>query len=231
MRADRERLSIIMTTIGFIGSGNIGGTVARLAIDAGYDVLLSNSRGPQTLTELVDELGPRARAVTPDEVGVADLIVVSVPLHAHTQVPVAPLAGKVVIDTNNYYPERDGDIAELDDGSVSTSELLQRHLPASSVVRVFSNIFFKHLATLPRPAGAPDRSALPIAGDNEQAKAAVGAFLDAIGFDVVDVGPLVAGGRSFERDTPAYCTPYGSFSEEYGRPVTVAALRDALAAA
>ena len=105
-------------TIGLIGSGLIGGTVARLAVAAGYDVVLSNSRGPETLAPLVDELGPHARAATPAAAAAAgDLVVVTVPLRAYRSVPVEPLAGKVVIDTNNYYPDRDGHFAELDGGS------------------------------------------------------------------------------------------------------------------
>ena len=104
-----------MTTIGFIGAGHIGSQVARLAIEHGYDVILSNSRGPETLADLVDELGPRARAATPAEVAAsADLVVVTIPLGRYRSVPVAPLAGKIVIDTNNYYPQRDGHIPELD---------------------------------------------------------------------------------------------------------------------
>ncbi|MEA2567477.1 MAG: 8-hydroxy-5-deazaflavin:NADPH oxidoreductase, partial [Actinomycetota bacterium] len=150
-----------MPTIGFIGSGRIGGTVARLATDAGYDVVLSNSRGPETLAELVEELGPHARAATPAEAAAAgDIVVVSIPLRAYESVPVEPLAGKVVIDTNNYYPQRDGNIPELDEKSLTSSELLQRHLPTSKVVKAFNNIYFGHLGDLPRPAGAPERSAL-----------------------------------------------------------------------
>ncbi|MGH3378043.1 MAG: NADPH-dependent F420 reductase, partial [Actinoallomurus sp.] len=145
-----------MTTLGLIGSGNIGGTVARLAVAAGYDVVLSNSRGPETLKDLVEDLGPRARAALPAEAAEAgDLVVVTVPLRAYRAVPVEPLAGKVVIDTDNYYPQRDGQIAELDDESTTTSELLQQHLPASKVVKGFNNIYFKHLLSLARPAGAP----------------------------------------------------------------------------
>src|SRR6476620_9936198 len=102
-----------MTTWGFIGSGHIGSTVARLAIDAGHDVVLSNSRGPQTLTDLVAELGPRARAATRDEAArAADVVVVTVPLRARGDRPHAALAGKVVIDTMNYYPQRDGLVPE-----------------------------------------------------------------------------------------------------------------------
>jgi predicted dinucleotide-binding enzyme len=232
MRPVGEELATGMTTVGFIGSGNIGGTVARLAIAAGYDVVLSNSRGPGTLKELVEELGPHARAATPAEAGAAgDLVVVSIPLGAYRAVPVEPLAGKVVIDTNNYYPQRDGQVPELDDDSTTGSELLQRHLLTAKVVKVFNNIFFKHLASLARPAGAPDRSALPIAGDDPNAKASVAAFLDAIGYDTVDAGPLGAGGRGFQPGTPAYGTPYGSISDERGTPADTATVQAALAAA
>src|SRR6185312_1926890 len=150
-------LAAYMTTIGLIGSGHIGSTVARLAVEAGHDVVLSNSRGPETLTELVDELGPHARAATPAEAAAAgELVVVTIPLKAYRQVPVEPLRRKVVIDTNNYYPKRDGHIAELDDGSTTSSELLQAHLPESHVVKAFNNIYFGHLGTLQRPAGSPE---------------------------------------------------------------------------
>ena len=142
-----------MTTIGLIGSGHIGSTVARLAVDAGHDVVLSNSRGPETLADLVAELGPRARAATAAEAAAAgDIVVVTIPLKAYREVPVEPLRGKIVIDTNNYYPQRDGHIAELDDGSTTSSELLQEHLPESHVVKAFNNIYFGHLAAL-RAAG------------------------------------------------------------------------------
>ncbi len=222
-----------MTTIGLIGSGNIGGTVARLAVAAGHEVVLSNSRGPETLKELADELGPLARAATPAEAAAAgDLVVVTIPLRAYTAVPVDATAGKIVLDTDNYYPERDGQIAELDDESTTTSELLQRHLPSSKVVKVFNNIYFKHLLTLARPAGAADRSALAIAGDDADAKAAVTKFLDEIGYDTVDAGPL-AEGRRFQKDTPAYAglymPPGGGFSET-GTPADAAKVRTALAA-
>lgn len=228
-----------MKTIGFIGSGNIGGTVARLAVKAGYDVVLSNSRGPETLAPLVAELGQRARAATPTEAAEAgDLVIVSVPLHAYPSVPVEPLTGKVVIDTNNYYPQRDGRIPALDDGSATSSELLQRHVPGAKVVKVFNTIFFKHLATLARQSGAPDRSALPIAGDDADAKAAVTEFLDAIGYDAVDAGPLRESWR-FQPDTPAYGTPYlppgvalGSGPQaDAGVPASAAIIREALASA
>jgi predicted dinucleotide-binding enzyme len=217
-----------MTTIGLIGSGNIGGTVARLAVAAGYDVVVSNSRGPETLQELVAELGPRARAASAAEAAAAgDIVVVSVPFKAYQSVPAGPLAGKAVIDTNNYYAQRDGSFAELDDASVTSSELLQRHLAGASVVKAFNNIYSKHLWSLARPAGDAQRTALPIAGDDAAAKATVTGFLDAIGYDTVDVGALADGWR-FQPDTPAYGPPYGSFSDPAGTPADAETVRTAV---
>ncbi len=220
-----------MTTIGFIGSGNIGGTVARLATAAGYDVVLSNSRGPETLRDLVAELGPRARAAAAAEAAEAgDIVVVSVPLKAYRSVPVEPLAGTVVIDTNNYYPDRDGRIAELDENTSTASELLAKHLGSARVVKGFNTIYFRHLESLARPVGAADRTALPIAGDDVEARSTVVAFLDAIGYDVVDVGPLAEGWRT-EPGTPAYGEPYGSFDNPAGTPADADTVRAAVARA
>lgn len=134
-------------------------------------------------------------------------MVVTIPLARYQEVPVEPLRGKVVIDTNNYYPQRDGQIAELDDESTTTSELLQAHLPESHVFKGFNNIYFEHLLELARPSGSHDRSALAIAGDDAAAKQTVTRFLDSIGYDTVDAGPLAEGWR-FQRDTAAYGTPY-----------------------
>jgi predicted dinucleotide-binding enzyme len=218
-----------MTTWGFIGSGNIGSTVARLAVLAGHDVVMSNSRGPETLTELVAELGPRARAATAEEAAAAgDLVVVTIPLKNYADVPVAPLRGKVVIDTMNYYPQRDGHIALLDDESTTTSELLQAHLPESRVVKAFNNIFFGHLATLGRTEGDPMRSALAIAGDDPGAKQVVTDALDAIGYDAVDLGPLAEGWRT-QRDTAAYGTMYAADPADWSQgaaPLPAAVVRE-----
>ena len=193
-----------MPTIGLIGSGHIGSQVARLAVAAGYDVVLSNSRGPQTLSALVAELGPKARAATPVEAAAAgDIVVVSVPLKNYRDVPVQPLAGKIVIDTNNYYPQRDGHIPELDNESTTTSELLQAHLPQSKVVKAFNHIYASALTTDGQPAGSRNRRALVIAGDDQGAKSRVTALLDQFGFDTVDAGPLEEGWR-IQRDTPGY---------------------------
>ncbi|MFC0550611.1 NADPH-dependent F420 reductase [Planotetraspora thailandica] len=224
-----------MATIGLIGSGHIGSAVAGLAVAAGYDVVLSNSRGPETLKELVSDLGPRARAATPAEAAAAgDLVVLTIPFKAHRNVPVEPLAGKTVIDTNNYYPDRDGLFPEIEDGTTTVSALIQQHLPTSYVVKAFNNIFFQHLASLRRPAGALDRSAIAIAGDDANAKTAVTEFLDRIGYDTVDVGPLSEDWR-FRVDTPAYGVPYGDGRKEFWAshpdPANAEQLRSLLAAA
>ncbi len=142
------------------------------------------------------------------------------PLKAYRDVPVEPLAGKVVIDTNNYYPHRDGVIPELEDGSATTSGLLQAHLAGASVVKAFNNIYYRHLGSLARPAGSADRSALAIAGDDAEAKKTVTALFDDLGYDTVDAGPLAEGWR-YERDLPAYCTIYfapGTATDELGLP-------------
>jgi len=193
-----------MTTIGIIGAGYIGSQIARAAIASGYDVVISNSRGPETLTELVEELGPKARAATSTEAGEAgDFVVVTVPLKAYKDVPVAPLAGKIVIDTNNYYFERDGHIAELDNGTATVSGLLQQHLPTSRVAKGFNHIKWGDITTDGTPAGTPNRRALATSSDNDDAAALVTSLFDEFGFDTVNAGPLSESWR-FERDQPAY---------------------------
>ena len=209
-----------MTTIGFIGAGNIGQAVARLVLDQGYDVVLSNSRGPETLAGVVDGLGPKA--VSDTSQGAAErgeLVVVTVPFKAYADVPAEPLAGKVVIDTNNYYPARDGQFPELDDKTKTSAGMLQEHLPESHVVKAFNHIMSAHLLEHRQPAGTPGRRALAIAGDDAEAKATVSRLIDELGFDVVDVGPLAESWR-IEPGTPGY-----------GPRLTAEELREALAAA
>ena len=193
-----------MKTIGLIGAGHIGSQLARLAVKNGYDVVISNSRGPETLADLVAELGPHARAAAPEEAAHAgDIVVVTIPLKNLRDVPVAPLAGKIVVDTLNYYPQRDGHIAALDDEKTTTSEMVQQHLPGSHVVKAFNHIYAAELTTHGQPAGTPNRRALAIAGNDPAAKKAVAALLDQFGFDTVDMGPLSESWR-IQRDTPGY---------------------------
>jgi len=220
-----------MTTVGLIGSGRIGSTVARLAIAAGYDAVLSNSRGPETLRDVVESLGPRARAATGDEAAVlSDLVVVAVPVKAYQALPAEALAGRLVLDAGNYYPPRDGNVPELDDKSLTSSAYLRRSVPGAEVVKVFNNIFFKHLQNLARPAGSAYRSCLPIAGDSAAAKETVAEFLDAIGYEALDYGTLAESWRQ-EPGTPAYGAPYGSFDDEKGRPAGVGVIQEAIDAA
>lgn len=204
--------------IGIIGAGFTGRAVARLAVTHGHKVMVSNSRGPETLASMVSGIGCRVGTVE-EATTFGDIVVVAIPLKHYLSIPVAPLTGKVVLDANNYYPERDGQIAELDARMTTTSEMLARHLPQSSIVKAFNAILANDLEKDGRPAGSPDRRALPIAGDDAMAKAMGAKLLDQLGFDTLDAGSLSESWR-FERAKPAYCIPL----DHNG-------LRDALAAA
>ncbi|MET0163325.1 MAG: NAD(P)-binding domain-containing protein [Microbacteriaceae bacterium] len=193
-----------MTTFGIIGAGNIGSQVARAVIAQGHEVVIANSRGPETLAELVAELGPKARAATAQEAAeAAEVAVVTVPLHAVDRLPVEPLAGKIVLDTNNYYFERDGRIPALDAGETTTSEIVQRHLVGAKVVKAFNHIQAAAITEHAQPAGTEGRRALVAASDFPEATAFVTELYDAIGFDTVDAGPLADSWR-IERDRPGY---------------------------
>ena len=193
-----------MTTIGIIGSGNIGTAVAQAAIAIGDDVVISNSRGPESLADKVASLGEHARAGTVAEAAAAgDLVLVAIPLAAIGALEPSDFDGKIVIDANNYYPQRDGQIAELDDESTTSSELLQRQLPGAKVVKAFNHIMAAEILSTATDAGNRDRRALVVAGDDQAAKDTVAVFLDAIGFDALDIGPLAEGWR-IQRDTPGY---------------------------
>ncbi|UNK70343.1 NAD(P)-binding domain-containing protein [Microbacterium sp. H1-D42] len=193
-----------MTTLGIIGAGHIGSQVARAAITAGYDVVIANSRGPETLGDLVAELGPKARAATAADAGAAgDIVVVTVPMGALPQIPVEPLAGKIVLDTNNYYFERDGHIEAIDRGETTSSQLLQDHLPMSRVAKAFNHIRSEEITTDGTPAGSANRRALATSSDHADAVEFVTGFYDVLGFDTVNIGPLSESWR-VERDRPAY---------------------------
>lgn len=205
--------------IGIIGAGHIGGTLAALFIAAGHEIGISNSRGPDTLRELVEGLGDKACAMTADEAGAfGDLVVVSVPFGRFREVPVEPLAGKIVVDTNNYYPQRDGSFDELDRGRTTSSEMLQEHLSESRVVKAFNTMPSARLRSSGRPSGAQDRLGIPIAGDDQLARRAVGRLIEQVGYDPVDAGALAAGRRM----QPG--------SAVYAAGLTVAELRQRLAA-
>ncbi|MFC5753648.1 NADPH-dependent F420 reductase [Actinomadura rugatobispora] len=194
-------------TIGIVGSGLVGGSVARLAVDAGHRVVLSNSRGPESLAELVQELGPLARAGTVDEaIAAGDIIALPVPLASFEALPADKLAGKIVIDQTNYYPEFWRN-AELDNGALTSSELVQRHLKDSLVVKGLHNLDWNHMYSNARPEGDPERTTMPIAGNDAAAKKTVTQFLEAVGYDVVDAGPLAESWR-IEPNTPIYFWPY-----------------------
>jgi predicted dinucleotide-binding enzyme len=193
-----------MTTIGLIGAGRIGSQVARLAVQSGHDVVLSNSRGPETLAGLIKELGPKARAASVEEAARSgEIVVVTIPLGKFRTVPIEPLIGKIVIDTNNYYPQRDGQIEELDRETATSTELLQRHLSQSKVVKGFNHIYAAELTTHGSLRGTPDRRALVIAGDDAAAKARFSALLDEFGFDAVDAGSAADSWR-IQPGTPGY---------------------------
>ncbi|MEU7742878.1 NADPH-dependent F420 reductase [Nonomuraea sp. NPDC049158] len=197
-----------MTALGIIGSGNIGSAVARLAVAADIDVVIANSRGPQSLAALVEELGSRATAGTVEQAARAgEATLLSIPLTAYTSVPAELLRGRTVLDTGNYYPSRDGRIAELDSEKVTTTELAQQLLPDALLVKAFNNILAHHIPLLARPAGAPDRSALPLAGDDPAAKARAARLIERLGFDTVDAGTLAESWR-FEPESGAYTQIY-----------------------
>jgi 8-hydroxy-5-deazaflavin:NADPH oxidoreductase len=176
-----------MTTIGFIGAGHIGSQVALALSNAGYDVILSNSKGPDSLLQVIADI-PRAVAGTTEQAVDADLVVVAAPIGAFDSVPVEPLSGKTVLVTTNYNPGRDANIEALDNGTDTVPGLLQKRLTNSRVVRAFSMIDSGEVPVVGLPAGDPKRRALAIAGDDAAAKATVTEIYEKLGFDTVDLG-------------------------------------------
>lgn len=204
--------------IGIIGSGHIGGTLTRRLQALGHQVTVANSRGPQTLTPLVEET--KATPGTVEEAARdADLVVIAVPLRAVPDLPAEAFRGKVVVDADNYYPERDGHIEEIADKSLTSSRWTAERLPDTRVVKAFNTIRAPHLMEYGRPAGAAERVALPVAGDDADAKRMVMALVDELGFDPVDAGALDESWRQ-QPDTPVYAADKD-----------LAGVREALAAA
>ena len=201
------KYNITMTTIGILGAGHVGNNLAKAAIARGYDVVIANSRSPDTLNDLVAELGPHASAATP--AGAArrgDFAVVAVYLPAIGQVPVEPLADKVVIGTMNYIPELVGRVKEIDEGTTTAVGLLQAHLPASRVVCAFSMIGAAEMSGDGHPKGDPKRRALALAGDDASAKQFVAKLYDKFGFDALDIGDLQESWR-IAPGQPAFVIP------------------------
>ena len=191
--------------IGILGAGHIGATLARHLVDAGHDVAISNSRGPDTLRGLEAELGERAQAMTAaDAARFGELVVAAIPFKDYASVSPDAVAGKVVIDTMNYYPARDGRFEELDSDATTSSEIFQRHLPGAFVVKAFNSIRWDSLRDKARPGAGESHIGIPISGDDLAAKQEVDDLIAEIGFDGVDAGPLGEGGRRHQVGSELY---------------------------
>jgi predicted dinucleotide-binding enzyme len=189
--------------IGIIGAGFVSQGVAKLCLSHGHEVMLSNSRGPDSLVDLAQQLG--CVTGTPEQAAeFGQIVLLAIPFKACQTLPPALLKDKIVIDANNYYPNRDGAFAVLDQYSTTTSELIAAHLPHSTIVKAFSSILARELVDDARPAGTPGRRALPIAGNDQAANDVVARLIEQIGYDVVDTGALAESWR-FERGMPCYC--------------------------
>ena len=188
--------------IGIIGSGNIGGTAAKLFAAAGHRVAVSNSRGPETLGDLVEEIGPNARAATVEEAAeFGEVVMEAIPFGLYESLPAGKLAGKVFISASNYYPGRDG---EIEHGGLASGELVARHLSGARVVKAFNTIYYERLRDNGRPdAPVGEREAIFVAGDDEGAKSVVSRLVEEIGFAPVDTGTL-AESRRQEPGSPVY---------------------------
>jgi 8-hydroxy-5-deazaflavin:NADPH oxidoreductase len=193
-----------MAIIGVIGAGHIGRSFSIAAIERGYDVVISNATGPDTLSDLVSELGPKASAATAaDAAAAGDFAIVAIPLPGTAAVPVQPLAGKIVLSTCNYFPKRDGRFADIDSGKTTVPGYLQEHLPSSKVIRAFNHLDAASIVSDGTPAGTPNRRALGYAGDDLGAKQLVAGLYEEFGFDAVDVGGLDDAWR-LDVDQPAF---------------------------
>lgn len=187
---------------GIIGAGHIGATLARLLVDAGHEVALSNSRGPASLAELVGALGPRAHAATvADAAAFGELVAEAIPFGRYTDLPAAALAGKIVISASNYYPQRDG---AIDLAGRAHTELVAEHLAGARVVKAFNTIWYQHLQRQgDRAKPLEQRRVVFLAGDDPAAKQVVADLIVELGFGPLDVGSLHESTRQ-QPDTPIY---------------------------
>ncbi|MEU4725635.1 NADPH-dependent F420 reductase [Nonomuraea dietziae] len=192
--------------IGVIGAGQIGGAVATLLTAAGYPVLLSNSRAPETLRAQVEALGPLARAGSPAEaVEFGDVVFVAIPFARYQSLPRSGWQGRILVDTTNYFPGRDGRGTAAE--GATSSEVLAAFAREAKVVKTFNTLNYRYLHEEGRPAGTPGRLALPLAGDHVDAKATVAGLIDAAGFDPVDTGSLAKGGPRQQPESPIFNRP------------------------
>lgn len=189
--------------IGIVGAGSIGRALAERFSAAGHEVMLSNSRGPDSLAGVVASIEGDVRAGTvEDAVRFGEVVALAIPLRAIRDLPPEPFAGRTVIDANNYYPQRDGAFAELEEGRTTSSELLASLLPGAAVVKAFNTLWFRKLLDASRPdRPAEERLGIPVAADDPGAKGVVLDLIDRIGFAGVDAGTL-AEGRHLEPGAP-----------------------------
>ncbi|HKD96992.1 MAG TPA: NADPH-dependent F420 reductase [Micromonosporaceae bacterium] len=197
--------------LGIIGAGNIGATLATLAVSAGHDVSVANSRGPESLADLADRL----HAVAPPEVSIeagtvaeaaksADVVILAIPFGRYPELPEELGTGVAVVDATNYYTERDGHFPDIEEHRRSSSQLIQEHLTGARVVKAFNSMRWEHLRDLGSPEGAPDRYGIPVSADDADAKGTVFELVNSLGFDPVDAGGLDEGGRKHQPGTPIY---------------------------
>lgn len=192
--------------IGILGSGNIGGTCARLFVDAGHDVMVSHSGPPETLRDEVAKLGPHARAGTVEEAArFGEVVVLAIPWRERASLPASALRGKIAIDAMNPYAP---DMSVYDLGDSTSSEEVAKAVPGARLVKAFNTLFAKDLASRGRrDMPLPERTVLFMAGDDEDAKRAVAGLIREIGFAAVDTGLLRDGGRLQQPGSPIYTRP------------------------